>query len=106
VGRALTILIIALWLSVPAATGFAQQLESPGPGGVPCKAGELCGSGDNADRLRNNPQPVVDPPGRYLRSLVTLGLIAALVGTYLFVALSGHTPLRRGGAGGAGDRLR
>ena len=37
----------------------------------------------------------VDPPGNYVRSLLTLGLIAAVIGTYLFVALTGRSLLGR-----------
>lgn len=61
-----------------------------------CRAGELCGSGDREDRFQDdNRVDAPDPPGNYARSLITLGLIAAVVGTYLFIALTGRSIFRR-----------
>lgn len=61
-----------------------------------CQAGELCGSGAREDRFQNNDGgDAPDPPGNYTRSLTTLGLIAAVVGAYLFIALTGRSIFRR-----------
>lgn len=73
------------------------QETSPAPAEEEgCQAGELCGSGDREDRFQNNGEvDAPDPPGNYTRSLTTLGLIAAVVGAYLFIALTGRSIFRR-----------
>lgn len=95
--RLATILAIIGWLTFSTGAGLAQQ-PSPDLGEAPCQAGELC-EREDAEEPSVSRQPVNDPPGRYLRSLVTIGFIAALVGTYLFVALTGHLPIRRRAVG-------
>ena len=92
--RLATILAIIGSLTFSGAAGFTQDLQSPGPGEAPCRAGELC-EREDAEEPSISQQPVNDPPGRYVRSLVTIGFIGALVGTYLFVALTGRLPIRR-----------
>jgi hypothetical protein len=82
-------------LLMPSAA-LAQE-TSPEPGEEEgCQAGELCGSGDREDRFQNDDGAAApDPPGNYTRSLTTLGLIAAVVGAYLFIALTGRSIFRR-----------
>jgi hypothetical protein len=90
--RALAIvLIVFLGLPLPAALG-QEAGEPPASGEETCKAGELCDSGEVEEPFGESTQEVLDPPGRYVRSLLTLGLIGAFVGSYLFMALTGKTP--------------
>ncbi|HEU4868374.1 MAG TPA: hypothetical protein VFV09_11675 [Actinomycetota bacterium] len=87
--------LLAATLLMPSAA-LAQE-TSPEPAEQEgCQAGELCGSGDREDRFRNDDGAgAPDPPGNYTRSLTTLGLIAAVVGAYLFIALTGRSIFRR-----------
>lgn len=78
--------IVALVLMALARPALAQ--ESPTPSGD-CAIGVVC-----TNPLETGPgeqQPVNDPPGNYVRSLITIGFILLLVGTYLFVALTGKS---------------
>jgi hypothetical protein len=83
-------LVLAAILALPSVA--LGQETSPEPAEEEgCRAGELCGSGDREDRFQNEGRAEApDPPGNYARSLTTLGLIAAVVGAYLFIALTGR----------------
>lgn len=97
--RGFTGLLLALaLLLVPGSQAWAQQLNEPDEE-EGCRAGELCGSGEVDESRGSTPREVVDPPGAHVRSLITLGLIAALIGTYLFIAFTGHRPFERLRAG-------
>lgn len=93
--RVLSTLLLAAAFLMPSAA-LAQE-TSPEPAEEEgCQAGELCGSGDREDRFQNEGGvDAPDPPGNYTRSLTTLGLIAAVVGAYLFIALTGRSIFRR-----------
>jgi hypothetical protein len=94
--RAIVLLVALLWPAPGPA--FAQQPADPTPAAEEpgCAPGELCGSGDRDDRFETGNSQAPDPPGNYVRSLISLGLIAAVIGTYLFIALSGRRlPIRR-----------
>ena len=93
-GAAVLVLVFLIPSSV-----LAQEPPSQPDEGDECRAGELCGSGTREDRFQNDTRvDAPDPPGNYVRSLITLGLIAAVIGTYLFIALSGRSLRRRGSA--------
>ena len=87
------LLLLACLIAAAAGPAAAQQDGDQSAGGAECRRGELCGSGDFDDRSADSTSNVPETPGRYLRSLITLGLIAAVVGTYLFVAFTGRNPL-------------
>lgn len=88
------LILVAVCLSSSAAS--AQETTPDPEEEQGCQAGELCGSGDRENRFQNDGGvEAPDPPGNYARSLLTLGLIAAVVGTYLFIALTGRSILRR-----------
>ena len=72
----------------------APAQEDAGPPGSPdkCRPGELCGTGDVEERSAGSQGSAPEVPGRHLRALITLGFIAAIIGTYLFVALTGRNP--------------
>lgn len=92
--RVLSALLLAAAFLLPSAA-LAQE-TSPEPAEEGCQAGELCGSGDREDRFQNDDRvDALDPPGNYTRSLTTLGLIAAAIGAYLFIALTGRSIFRR-----------
>jgi hypothetical protein len=93
--KLLSALILSGAFLLPSAA-LAQE-TSPEPAEEEgCQAGELCGSGDREDRFQNDDGvEAPDPPGNYTRSLTTLGLIAAVVGAYLFIALTGRSVFRR-----------
>lgn len=87
--------VLVAALLVPSAA--VAQESSPEPADEnECAAGELCGSGEREDGPEVGTQvDALDPPGNYTRSLATLGLIAAVVGAYLFIALTGRSVFRR-----------
>jgi hypothetical protein len=88
------VLLVALF-AVPSAA-LAQETTPEPAEEEGCAAGELCGSGDRENRFQEGERvDAPDPPGNYARSLTTLGLIAAVVGTYLFIALTGRSIFRR-----------
>ena len=93
--KLLSALILSAVFLVPSAA--TAQETSPEPAEEEgCQAGELCGSGTRENRFQDdNRVDALDPPGNYARSLITLGLIAAVVGTYLFIALTGRSIFRR-----------
>lgn len=94
----LAVAALALVLLIPSSV-LAQETPSQPDDGDECRAGELCGSGTREDRFQNDTRvDAPDPPGNYVRSLITLGLIAAVIGTYLFIALTGRSLRRRSGA--------
>ena len=85
------VLTVSLGLPLPAALG-QEEGEPPASGEETCKAGELCGDTDVEEPFGGPAQEAEDPPGRYVRSLLTLGLIGAFIGSYLFIALTGKSP--------------
>ena len=85
------VLTVYLGLPLPAALG-QEEGEPPASGEEICKAGELCVSGEVEEPFGESTQEALDPPGRYVRSLLTLGLIGAFIGSYLFIALTGKSP--------------
>ena len=87
---AILLLLTLLMLAPTAAFGQEAADPVPTPEEEGCQAGELCGSGDRNDRLQTDTSRAPDPPGNYARSLTALGLIFAVIGTYLFIALSGR----------------
>lgn len=93
--RLLSALVLSIVLLAPPAA-LAQE-TSPEPAEEEgCQAGELCGSGTRENRFQDdNRVDALDPPGNYTRSLITLGLIAVVVGAYLFIALTGRSIFRR-----------
>jgi hypothetical protein len=91
--RMLTLLVMAAVLATSPA--WAQG-ESPGSGEEEeCRAGALCGPSEGEDPFGDTNRSAVDPPGNQVRSLITIGLIFAVLGTYLFIALTGRSPFRR-----------
>lgn len=84
------LVVLALLAQVPAASA---QLKDNGDDD--CSIGELCGSGEVDESQSARDRDVVDPPGDHVTSLITLGLMAAVVGSYLFVALTGRNPFAR-----------
>jgi hypothetical protein len=90
---AILVLTVSIALPVPAALG-QQEGVSPETGGEPCKAGELCGNTDVEEPFGGSSRNANDPPGHYVRSLLTLGFIAVFIGSYLFIALTGRSPFR------------
>lgn len=94
--RLLSALILPAVFLAPAAALAQETSPEPAEDEEECRAGELCGSGTRENRFQDdNRLDAPDPPGNYARSLVTLGLIAAVVGGYLFIALTGRSVLRR-----------
>lgn len=91
-GALATLSLAALFL-LPSIAAFGQETPSPAAEEESgCQAGELCGSGeDREDTIQDNRTEAVETPGNHIRSLITLGLIAAVIGSYLFVALSGRS---------------
>jgi hypothetical protein len=88
--------VVLLMTVIAAGAPAAAQEESPGAGGEQgCRPGELCGPTEGEDPFGDADRSVVDPPGNHVRSLITIGLIAAFLGSYLFVALTGRKPFRR-----------
>lgn len=88
--------VLLLLVVIAAGTPAEAQQESPGSGGEEeCRPGELCGPTEGEDPFSDTGRSVVDPPGNHVRSLITIGLIAAFLGSYLFVALSGRNPFKR-----------
>lgn len=85
------VLTVSLGLPLPAALA-QEEGEPPASGEETCRAGELCDSGVVEEPFGESTQEVLDPPGRYVRSLLTLGLIGAFIGSYLFMALTGKSP--------------
>ena len=90
--RRLVAWVFLVTLLLPAPPALAQLETDEDDGG--CQPGELCGSTDFEDAERAE-REVPDPPGDYATSLVTLGCIGLVVGTYLFVALTGRNPYSR-----------
>lgn len=90
--RGIPAFVLLAALLVPAAPAFGQP--QTGEDGGECRAGELCGSADFEDAEQRR-QKVPDPPGDFVTSLVTLGCIALVVGTYLVSALTGRNPFSR-----------
>jgi DNA-binding transcriptional LysR family regulator len=87
--RLAALVLAAAFLAPSVALG--QETTPEPPAEDVCRAGELCGSGDRDDRFQNEGRvEAPDPPGNYARSVTTLALIAAVVGTYLFIALTGR----------------
>lgn len=90
-----TLTLAAIFL-LPSIAAFGQETPSPtAEEASGCQAGELCGSGERDARIQDNQTEAVETPGNHLRSLITLGLITAVIGSYLFAALSGRSPLGR-----------
>ena len=86
-----TVTLAALFL-LPSIAAFGQETPSPAAEEeTGCQAGELCGSGEREDTIQDNRTDAVETPGNHVRSLITLGLVAAVIGTYLFAALSGRS---------------
>jgi hypothetical protein len=83
----LALLVVAL----PAA---AQEESPESSTEEECLPGELCGPTEGEDPFGESGQPVVDPPGRHVRSLITIGLIISFLGAYLISALTGRNPLK------------
>lgn len=82
-------LVVSLVVLFPVGRAVAQ--ESPTPAASPteeevgCQIGQICSDIDlNSDRKSG---PVHDPAGNYVRSLVTMGAIVIVVGSYFFFAL-------------------
>lgn len=72
--------------------GDPSPTESPSPAEEEevCQIGQVCTEfGDFRQERRTG--PINDPPGDHLQSLVTIGVIALLAGTYLFTALTGRS---------------
>ena len=80
------------------------QTPSPSGGASPsgCVEGELCiPQSPAATSGRGQVLVGRDPPAHFARSLVTMGCIAVILGTYLLVAVTGkRLPLPRRRAGG------
>jgi hypothetical protein len=70
--------------------GPVAQAPSPPETGPPCAEGQLCGNGGSDFKFTTTPAGRVnDPPGAVTRSLTAIGLIALVLGTYLYIALTG-----------------
>ena len=89
--RRAVLVVLAVVLSAPAAKVWAQETPSPTPSETPaeeeegCQIGQICTNIDfNPDEQRG---PVRDPAGSYVRSLISMGAIALIVGSYLFFAM-------------------
>ncbi len=75
----------------PSGRAYAQESPTSEPS---CAPGELCVPDEipePGEAGEGSRRPVNDPPGRYLRSLSTMGLIAVIVGAYFFLALTGKS---------------
>lgn len=95
--KSVVLVVLALTLSLPIAKVWAQETPSPTPSEEEegCQIGQICTDIDfNPNEQRG---PVRDPAGSYVRSLITMGAITLVVGSYLFFAL---------GRGGAFSRFR
>ncbi|MGH2732789.1 MAG: hypothetical protein ACRDJG_07610 [Actinomycetota bacterium] len=99
-GLGIGILLVAVALGIGGAGVAHAEGSAPTPE-PSCAPGELCvpaetpQPGEAGEGAR---APANDPPGRYLRSLSTMGLIAMIVGAYFYVAFTGKSlRLRRGG---------
>lgn len=92
----LVALLAVTYLMFAEATFAQESTPTPSPETtLICRIGQQCKVEEVDSRQRG---PVNDPPGNYVRSLITMGLIAFVVGTYLFFALSNRRfpiPLRR-----------
>jgi hypothetical protein len=89
VGGVLLLAVALGLLSMLSGPADAQPAEGPGR---PCAPGELCVPDEvpePGEAEEGSGGPVNDPPGRYLRSISTMALVALIVGTYFFVALTG-----------------
>ncbi len=88
--KTLSFLLIAFLITVLFASYVQAQTPSPSPKEEEeCVPGRLC-KVDLEDRLGGRDIKVVDPPGDYVTSLLTLGAIALVIGMYLYVALTGN----------------
>lgn len=91
--RALLLLIVVSSIVVAAAFPVYSQesTETPEPQQEDqCQVvGELCADVDDRVERVGPTGPVNDPPGSYVRSLITIAAIAFVVLAYLFVALTG-----------------
>lgn len=89
----LCVTVIFLW-AVGGAAGIAQTpspSEEPSPSPTEeitdvCQIGQLCGNIVEPVK-RGEDGSVNDPPGKYVRSLITIAFIALIAGTYMFIAL-------------------
>jgi hypothetical protein len=70
--------------------GLVAQAPSPLDTGQPCAEGQLCGNGGSDFNFTTTPAGRSnDPPGAVARSLTAIGLIALVLVTYLYIALTG-----------------
>jgi hypothetical protein len=83
--------IIALALSASLA-GAQEPTDTPEPPSGECQIGQICVEEGEVGTEGGTRGPVIDPPGAQVRSLITLGLIAAVIAAYLFIAFSGKRP--------------
>lgn len=94
--KATLIVGICLMLFWLAAASWAQE-PTPVPTSddqPPCEVGQLCetGNGDHPTFGTTKKGHVNDPPGAFSRSLITIGIIAVLLGAYIYFAFTGTRP--------------
>jgi hypothetical protein len=86
--RLLIVGLVTAILVVPSVATWAQESPTPSPSPSAeeetCPIGQLCS--DTNVETPTKREPVEDPAGNYVRSLITIGAIALLVGSYLFFA--------------------
>lgn len=92
--KALGILLLTtIWLFALFAVPIAQSqepTETPTSGTEqPCAVGELCLDVGREVKPGQFEGSVNDPPGKYVRSIVTMAAIVVFLLMYLYVALSG-----------------
>jgi len=104
------IVVILLWTlgTLPGAS-LAQETspsEEPSPSPTEeisneCQIGQLCTDVGSKVKPGGGSGPINDPPGSYVKSLLTIAFIGLVVGAYMFIALTGRQfrkPFRRRGA--------
>jgi len=101
---------LALWTIALVAfsaflAGAQEPTESPEPPSGECPIGQICVEEEEGGTERGTRGPVSDPPGAQMRSLITLGLIAAVIAAYLYIAFSGKRPALPNFRGSKAPRL-
>ena len=75
----------------PAEEPSPTETPSPAEEEEVCQIGQVCTELGDTVRQERRTGPINDPPGDHVQSLITIGVILLLVGTYLFTALTGRS---------------
>jgi hypothetical protein len=90
VRRQLVVALLALLALALLASPAPAQEPGSSPGGDQCLPGQLCIPNEgNVETGPSRRQPVNDPPGAWVRSVIALGAILVVMVVYFVVALGG-----------------